>query len=316
MKNTYFSTVFLLTFMFISCQKEQPETGKETGSLRIDIGLSISVYEVNSALKSAQQTEDFKVAIYRADGTEEMAFDRASDMPAVIELETGDYYVEAHSDNDLPAAFENPYYFGSSGVFTIMSNMQHTVQVTCQLANTMVSVHYSDNITGSFFDYSTTVSSDLGSLVFNSGESRVGYFRPLPLDILVELTYQKPDGSFVNKTLSGSIPEPQTNRHYEINVDASIDEGMATFQILLDSAEVLVEVINITDSSVIPPVGPVGYGDLLITEIMYDPAALSDTEGEWIEIFNSSDQTINLQNLIPLITVKLISLRDRGPPYA
>ena len=33
-------------------------------------------------------------------------------------------------------------------------------------------------------------------------------------------------------------------------------------------------------------------------EIMPNPSALSDTEGEWFEIYNNSDRVINLQNLI------------------
>jgi hypothetical protein len=31
---------------------------------------------------------------------------------------------------------------------------------------------------------------------------------------------------------------------------------------------------------------------------MYNPAALSDTEGEWFELYNHSDQSIDLMNLI------------------
>jgi hypothetical protein len=73
---------------------------------------------------------------------------------------------------------------------------------------------------------------------------------------------------------------------------------MATFQIILDETEVPVEVVEITEDSGSPQSGAVGYGELLITEIMYDPSALSDTDGEWFEIYNNSDHTVNLQNLI------------------
>lgn len=58
------------------------------------------------------------------------------------------------------------------------------------------------------------------------------------------------------------------------------------------------EVIEITDDATNQPEGPVGYGDLLITEIMYNPTALSDTEGEWFEIYNNSTEAVNLQNLV------------------
>jgi len=282
----------------VSCQKDEVKTGKVTGNLCIDIGLSISIHEVNNLLKSTQQTEDFKVIIYNADGTEAMSFASVMEMPEIIELEVGDYYVEAHSDNNLPAAFENPYYFGVSDLFTISSNMQQSVLVNCELANTIVTVVYSDNVVSSFVEYTTTVSSDLGSLIFLQDEIRMGYFQTLPLEIVVELTSLNPDGSELVKTLSGSIPNPLANRHYEIFVDASIDGGMATFQIVLDETEVQVEIVEITDNSGNQQTGAVAYGELLITEIMHDPSALSDTDGEWFEIYNNSEHVVDLQNLI------------------
>jgi hypothetical protein len=166
------------------------------------------------------------------------------------------------------------------------------------LANTIITVVYSSDVIEGFSDYTTTVSSTLGSLVFIRGETRMGYFRTLPLEIRVELIYQKPDGTDVTKTLSGSILFPLANRHYEILVDASINEGMAAFQITMDSTDVQVEVVELAEDPGNEPGGAIGYGELLITEVMYNPTALSDTEGEWFEIYNNSDQTINLQNLI------------------
>jgi hypothetical protein len=298
MKKMFVFAVCLLTLGLISCQKEEPQTIRETGTLHIDVDVFLRVNEVNNVLKSTAQTEDFKVTIYKADGSTVQVFEHASDIPAVVELETGDYYVEAHSDNDLPAAFDNPYYFGVSEVFTINSNTQASVLVNCELANTIVSVVYSENITSSFSSYTTTVSSTEGSLEFSEVETRLGYFRTLPLEILVELSYAQPDGTPVSKTLAGSIPDPLANRHYQVLVDASIDEGFATFQILHDESEVPVEVVEIHEDGPVIPEGPVGYGDLLITEVMYNPSALSDTEGEWIEIYNNSDQVVNLQNLV------------------
>jgi hypothetical protein len=77
-----------------------------------------------------------------------------------------------------------------------------------------------------------------------------------------------------------------------------VDGGTASFQVVKDSAEVLVEVVEVTDQSPGDNGGATGYGDLLITEIMNDPAILSDTEGEWFELYNNSSEAINLQNLI------------------
>lgn len=298
MKARYSLIAIILTLGLFSCQKDEFKIKQGKGSLHIDIGLFINVHDENSTLKSTQQTEDFRVTVYKSDGTEAVVFENASEIPETIELETGDYYVEVHSENNLPAAFENPYYYGVSDVFSINSNMHQSVLVTCELANTMVTVVYSDRIKGSFTDYTTTVSSALGSLVFLKDDNRPGYFQPLPLEIMVELTYLKPDESEGSRILSGSIPNPLAKKHYEIHVDASITDGMATFQIVLDETEPAVEIVDLTDDSDNTQNGAIGYGELLITEIMYDPSALADLEGEWFEICNNSDHTINLQNLI------------------
>lgn len=281
-----------------SCQKEETEPKKETGTLHVNIGVLISVNEKNFHYKAAPVIEEFNVNIYTANGTAVMAFENITDMPDYIELETGDYYAEAYSDNNLPAEFDNPYFYGVSEQFTISSNMQQEVQVNCELGNTVVSVVYSDNIIDNFTAYTTTVSSSLGTLVFTSSETRLGYFQTSPLDILAELSFEKPDGTVSNKVITGSIPGPVENRHYEIVVDAIIEEGMATFQISMDQTAIAVEVVDISDNSGIVTPGAVAYGELLITEIMANPSALSDTEGEWLEIYNNSDHTISLQNLI------------------
>ena len=127
MKKLLFLVVSLMMIIYISCQKEELSPGKKSGILIVDIGFVISENNVNQGLKATQQTEDFRVIIYRADGSEAMVFETASAMPDSIEIAPGNYYVEAHSDNDLPAAFENPYYYGVSEVFTISSNLQQTV---------------------------------------------------------------------------------------------------------------------------------------------------------------------------------------------
>jgi hypothetical protein len=286
----------VMLFLACSCQKEAPDVKKPGGRLKIEIGLFIHVSEVNGNLKSTSGPEDFRVTIYSASGEEVLVFERASEMPGEIELEAGDYYVTAHSDNNIPAAFENPYYYGESDVFTVNPGAQQSVVVTCELANTMVSIVYSESVINSFTDYSTTVSSTAGSLVFTKTETRSGYFQPLSLNIAVLLTWEKADGTIENRTLSGSIPDPQPKKHYEIHVNATAGGSSALILVNLDESVDPVEIVPVTDSS--PADGPIGNGDLLITEIMYDPTALSDANGEWIEIYNNTDRTINLQNLV------------------
>ena len=96
MKTFYPFMVCLMMILSISCKKAEINPDRETGYLQVSIGMSIHINDVGSKLKSMLQTENFKVTIYKADGMEAMSFESASDMPDTIELETGNYYVEAH----------------------------------------------------------------------------------------------------------------------------------------------------------------------------------------------------------------------------
>jgi hypothetical protein len=287
----------MLAILAFSCHKEEPGRDKPSGTLNIKVGLYISMGEVKENLKSTSGAEDFKVIIYNTSDEQVLAFDKASELPAEITLETGNYYVTASSDNNLPAAFDNPYYFGRSDTFTITAGGRQSVVVNCELSNTVVAVIYSEQVRNNFSDYRTTVASSAGSLVFNRTETRQGYFQPLDLSISAVLTWQKPDGSFESKTLSGSIPNPQPRRKYEIHVDAAGGEGMTMLVINLGDTVVPVEIVNISEEPVNPD-GTLSSGDLLITEIMYDPTSLTDTYGEWFEIYNNTGHSVNLQHLV------------------
>jgi hypothetical protein len=287
----------MLAILAFSCHKDELVKDKPSGTLKIKVGLYISVSEVKENLKSASGTEDFKVVIFKSDDQEVLAFDKASQMPAEISLETGSYYVTASSENNLPAAFDNPYYFGRSDTFTITPGGTQSVVVNCELSNTEVAVIYSDQVRNNCSDYSTTVSSSAGSLVFTRTETRLGFFQPLALTVQALLTWQKTDGTFESKTLHGSIPNPQPKRKYEIHVDASGGVGLSMIVINPADTMVPVEIVNISDEPV-NPVGTINSGDLLITEIMYDPSSLTDTYGEWFEIYNNTGFPVNLQHLV------------------
>ena len=297
MKNRLLSLTCVL-LLLAGCQKENPEPPLKKGLIMVDVGIQLDISELGPAYKAVVPVEDFRVLIFQEDGTQVRSFDRAALMPDTIELETGVYYVVASSDNDVPAEFENPFYFGQSETFEIGPNTLQSVEVRCVLSNTVVSVSYSAYVEDHFTDWQTTVATSLDSLVFMREEIRRGYFRTLPMNIRSQLSYIKPDGSDASIILRGSITDPLPNRHYRIEVDAAIAEGMGSFAVILDSSEVPVEIVQITGNQSPLPVGDIGPGELLITEIMADPTALSDTYGEWFEVYNNSGHMIDLQGLI------------------
>ena len=282
----------VVTFMLcISCSKKEQELPK-TGRLSITMGISVEAFDVYNNLKAAEP-DDFPVTIYDLSGSVILAFAHASEIPDAVDLPEGTYYAAAHSDNDLPAAFDNPYYYGESEIFTIIAGETTTASITCTLANIMVTVVYAQSVIDDFSNYETVVSNSAGNLTFGMSEIRAGYFNQGPLSIKATLTYLNGNGIPETMTLSGNIASPVAGRHYEIHIEAELTDGYGNILLDVDeSYETEVVVISNEDPS------GWNYGDLLITEIMYDPDALGDSEGEWLEVLNNSDETVNLKDLV------------------
>jgi hypothetical protein len=290
-RNGVVSTLILTTFL--TCTKKGITEEKPTGFLSLKVGMAVAVFDVHSHLKAANP-DDFIVNIFSDDGELVESFARAADIPENIPLPEGTYYAEAYSDNNLPAAFENDYYYGVSDPFDILAGQTSSISITCKLANIMVSVIYSDNVISGFDDYSTTVSNSGGSLLFAATETRAGYFSEGPLNIEAVLLFDDGSGTMESKILSGIIQGAEAGKHYQILIDAAMEEGEAGIELIVDESYET-ELVVISEEG--PVAGP-GTGDLLITEIMYNPAVISDTEGEWIEIYNNSATDYNLLNVI------------------
>ncbi len=277
---------------FYACSHE-PLYQEPVGRVRINLGVSLSVSDVSAQVKAASP-DTFRIEIYNAGGENLLSFPRADQMPELIELPQGDYYAVAHSGNDLPAAFGNPYYYGQSEIFRVEPAGETSALINCRLSNIRVSVVYSSAVRENFSEYSTRVSSESGSLVFEASETRAGYFQSGPLNIEASLYYPDGGGGMEEKNLSGTISDPVRGRNYEILVDASPAEGSVGIVLTLDETYETEE-IAISDDLI---EGPIGFGDLLITEIMFNPSALGDAEGEYLEIMNMTDAPVSLNQLV------------------
>jgi len=278
----------LILLFFCACSKNEHHEDPRTGRLSLTMGISVETFDVYNNLKAAEPGE-FAVSIFDVSGTEVVSFVHAANMPELIDLPEGTYYAVAHSNNNLPAAFDNPYYHGESELFSIVAGETTTASVTCMLSNSMVTVVYAQTVIDDFDSYETVVGNAGGSLTFGMSETRAGYFDQGPLDIEATLTYTDGSGTPQTLTLTGTIANPLPGRHYEIHIEASMNDGFGTILLNVDESY---------ETELVTLSPPIAYGDLLITEIMFNPAALDDAQGEWFELFNNSAYTQNLNGLV------------------
>lgn len=236
-------SLFLLISVFIACNQDDGVPQEEFGLLTLGLDLSITINETGGRVSEVVPLDNFKVIIEQEDGVTYAEYNNYSEVPAEVELPTGTYKVIAHSDNEAPAAFENPYYYGESSLFTIDKNETQAVSLTAELANMKVSVAYSDDVANSFESYSTTVENTTADvLIYNETETREGYFVVDPLSILATLSYTMLDGEEVTVQYSANISNPQPKTHYQVNIDASVQNGRVAINITLDDG---VDVVDI-----------------------------------------------------------------------
>ncbi len=288
----------MLWLLLAACQREDHLfNGDSTATgLRVNLGIDIAVQHTDSRTSSVV-TDDFRIDLYRSDGSEIAFYDRYAEMPDTLILEPGTYYASATSGRLLPGGFDCPYFSGYSDSVSLGSGEIKNLSILCSLGNCKVAVIYSQNIISMFDDYSTTISNSDTSILFTKGENRSAYFALKPMSIVCQLQYGKPDGTTGEKILQGTIDEPEKQKYYEIHMDAQISDPAAIVGLEVDES-LTTRIINLNDGGLSPGPDEIAYGNLVISEIMYDPDSLLDTQGEWFELYNSSADTIDLFHLV------------------
>ena len=292
MKRTLLSFRSLLFFavgilIIIACSRDiaTPGSPVDTGYLTIQIEANIEV-EKSGRVEAVVLLDDYKVIIYNDADEIVEEYDRYADVPASIELPIGNYYVVTHSNNLLPAEWENPYYYGQSEVITIDKAEVEALNIEVTLHNIEVDVIYSSNVVSDFETYQTEITGT-GSLIYTETETRSGYFEVAPLAIQVDLSFTKSNGVVVNRTLTTSIPSPSAADYYKINIDAEVKNGeISPLGVTINDAVNEIEVeLNEETATILPP-------NSLFVSKDGDDSALGDTKNPLLTIQGAINKAI------------------------
>ena len=286
-----------MTALCMSCARsEKNDLSEFKGTLSLNILSDIQINESDYDFITKADPPKFDVKIFLTKNKDQpvLSFDKVTALPPEIVLDEGKYFATVSIGTEVVAAFDSPYYYGKSEDFTIIGGEKTKVDLSCSAANIKVTIKYSDNVKSKFTDYSATVSNDAGSLVFNKTENMAGFFNKGPLQVICNLKYGS--GEAVKEVeMRKSLTGLKIGKHYEVTIDTNPAEGSSGISlVLIDTYDT--EEITMNDADIYIPTEP-GTGKLLITEIMADPSVLSDANGEWIEIYNNSTESINLKNM-------------------
>ena len=223
--NILVTSLFLLAGLASSCQSEIDEA-KGYGYLQLS---SVDVNKSVITRADITASETIAVDILNASNAVVQHADDWKKLDDVI-LPVATYTVKAYSaDKNMETqGFDaQPYYEGQSSV-AIEANKAKAVEVTCKLAQSMVSVSYSESFKNVFTDYACSIEgADALSISFAKDETRAAYVKSGQA-----LTLKVDFGS--GKVFSQEITDnAEAAYYYKVNLDIT-EEGNASFDITVD----------------------------------------------------------------------------------
>ncbi len=150
-------------------------TAQEGGQPQSEYGF-IRMSGITADITRAAATDDFIITVLDENQAEAGSW-RMTEVPEKISLPAGNYTVTAASSSaQQPAAWEAPYYYGSQAA-QVVSHRTTEVSVICTLQNIRVTVDYSEDLKAALGEeFSTRVQIGDGTLDFEKGDTRAGYF--------------------------------------------------------------------------------------------------------------------------------------------
>lgn len=246
-----------------------PGWSSTTGGIAPAVNVDASVSTGSRAVTSAKAIEaaDLSLRLTAADGSLDRTWARLADFDTDEAFSVGDYTMQAFYGTEGAEGFDAPYYSGTTAL-TVRENQVTAVNITASLANSMVSITYTDALKSYLADWDAVVSSSAGKseIAFAKDETRPAYITPGSVTLRLNIT--KPNGT--SATLQAATFTAQPRHHYNVTVDLNdgeVGDAVLTITYVDDTEEKVID-INLSDdiiSAPAPEVTTVGFasGDVL-----------------------------------------------------
>lgn len=277
----------LLLVSLVSCSVRE-EVPFETGMGGIRLELLTDLTATRADAEGQLSPEDFKIEIINPQGVIFKRWDTYAEYLAqestVFAMNAGGPYTLRASYGDSAASGFNAFFFIGEQEFTVQPQQVTDVSVTCRMGNVKVAVEFGDNIRKQYTEYTATVSTLRGSLVFDKDCKEAGYLPCGDISVYVELT--GPDGEtsgFTNskeivggpgdfitlKIDTGEVPDS------EVSLTVSIDPATNDHQVNIELPSDMLPDKAGADISAIPA------GDVWATRVYVDMT----TDGDPAELY-------------------------------
>lgn len=169
-----------------------------------------------SRAAEAVTADQMGIRLVRDAGGYEKTWDSLADFPTDELFPVGEYSFSAFYGSEEEQGFNKPYYYGECSL-TVEENKAAQVQLTAQLANSMLTIAYSEAFAAYFTDYNTTLTTAIGSVEYAADATEPVYLPAGEVSFAIAVT--KPSGTKATLTPSPITLLPR--HHYTVRFDVN-----------------------------------------------------------------------------------------------
>lgn len=239
-----------LALTVASCADENIFVGGDgEGALKLQLRTSAEVAtasptRADEPLLTAPDVSQFAVRLTKSDNSFQQSWNSVEEFNAEENFRTGSYNLEAYVGDIDVEGFDAPCFYGAAQV-SVLEAKTTEASLTATLANSMVSIDYTEGFKNYFRDYSARVHSAGHSYIdFAADETRPAFIAPGEVDLTVNIT--NPQGKSTSLQPAGFTAKP---RHfYRVKFDVTEGAGAAVLQIIFEDTLIAEDVqIDLTD---------------------------------------------------------------------
>ena len=278
-----FMPLTALALIVASCQSDEKGLTKGSGTISPEFTVD---YTVNNPRNENSRAEggseqasvipsinDFSFHLVKDDGKYEKTVTGLGEFTGT-QFPVGAYSLEAYYGDIEQEGIDKAYFYGSS-TFKVYDGEEAQPALVAMLANTAVSVEYTEAFKNYFTEYSTEVHSSNGTAYVDLTSDNAGWAYLKPGDVSIAITVTKQNG--VTGTVEAAkITNAAPGTHYHVTVDANGGEvGSETITVSFDASTVL-EPIEIPVDILVTPapvITPLGFTSGTAIEILEGDAA-------------------------------------------
>lgn len=211
----------VLAVVLSGCRHDVKEGGQAHISFEISSeGEFVEPVSVKASDDIVMDVNEFSLSIINKEsGQTVLSWPKYSEVPSVVSMDPGSYTVKAVSPGNKDVAWSQPIYEGASDV-TITPGAVENISLVCTISNMKVTVRCTEKFLAEMSDYSVTVSSSYGALIYTSeiiSNGTSGYFKVAPLALDIKAT--RKTGGSVNHYIE--ITSVAAKDHHVFTLDAS-----------------------------------------------------------------------------------------------